>query len=299
VAGANWLDAHNSLRVTQRKVGFVFQDSALFPHLSVLGNLSYARKRAMNASYQLDIDRIIEILQLRSLLHRTANALSGGERQRVAIGRALLGSPTLLLLDEPLSAVDQATRSHLIPILEKVFQEIDIPVLYVSHASEEVARLAENLILMDRGRVTAFGKLTQVLGQVDSPFNESDEAFSVLHCKMTPDNQPHLTTVVNAGGAQLHLPRQSSAPDTDIRLRIRARDVSLCLSEPGDSSILNILPATVVALANATDQGSRTVKLEMAGDVLLARVSEYSVQKLGLVAGMSVYAQIKSVSLLP
>jgi len=298
VNDAIWLDGKGGITTLARKVGFVFQVSALFPHLSILDNLLYGRKRIRNSSYLLDIDKISEILRLQPLLDRNPGSLSGGERQRVAIGRALLASPSLLLMDEPLSAVDQQARNQLIQILENIFQEIEIPVLYVSHSSGEIARLAENLILMENGQVTAAGELRNVLGEVDAPFNESDEAFSVLRCRIHANDLQHLTTITNEGGLELYVPRQGASIGTAIRLRIRARDVSLCLRKPEDSSILNILPATVVALAKCTERGSRTVKLDMAGDNLLARVSEYSVQKLQLLPGMVVYAQIKSMSLI-
>lgn len=292
-----WLDDKNSLSPRQRRVGLVFQEPSLFPHMSVLGNLLYAQKRVRNATYHIDFKEICQTLQLESLLSRNAGLLSGGERQRVAIGRALLNCPSMLLLDEPLSALDQQARNQIILILEKIFQHIEIPILYVSHASDEIAHLAENLLLMNHGKVVAYGELREVLGKIDSPLNASEDAFSVMRCKVQAQDLPYLTTVVSAGGAVLQIPRQNLENKAEVRLRIRARDVSLCLIPAGNSSILNVLPAMVVALSTQIEQGSRTVKLNVAGECILARVSEYSVQQLRLQPGQALYAQIKSVSL--
>ncbi|MSR12032.1 MAG: molybdenum ABC transporter ATP-binding protein [Gammaproteobacteria bacterium] len=297
VSGAHWLSGSHSMSVQERLVGFVFQDPCLFPHLSVMGNLLYARNRAKNSSYQIDLEHVCEMLNIHDLLNRNAGLLSGGERQRVAIGRALLNRPAMLLLDEPLSAVDQGGRNYLISILENLFQNIEIPIFYVSHASDEIARLAENLILMNQGRVIAHGELKQVLGKIDTPLNASDEAFSVMRCTIKSHQLAYLTTVQTAGGEVLQVPRQPLEGDSVVRLRIRARDVSLSLQRAQESSILNILPATVVALSPEIEQGTRTVKLDVAGDSLLARVSEYSVQQLQLQPGKAVFAQVKSISL--
>lgn len=204
----------------------------------------------------------------------------------------------MLLMDEPLSALDQKARIQLIFILEKIFQQIEIPILYVSHSSDEIARLAENLILMDKGRVVAHGELAQVLGRVDNPFSASDEAFSVLRCSVQSHDLPYLTTVASRGGAVLQVPKQSLDVGSTVSLRIRARDVSLCLQPAAQTSILNVLPATVLGLAAEVEQGSRAIQLDVAGENILARISEFSAQQLQLVPGKRVYAQIKSVSLL-
>lgn len=298
VAGAVWQDEKVLMPVSQRRVGYVFQDPRLFPHLNVLENLQYSRSRVTKAPYRFDLKPICDMLNINELLSRRTQMLSGGERQRVAIGRALLSSPTMLLMDEPLSALDQEARDQLIVILENLSQQIEIPILYVSHSSDEIARLAEHLLLMKQGRIEAYGELAEVLGAVDSPLSASDEAFSVVRCRVTAHELPYLTRVTSQGGAHFQVPRQTLSDQAEVRLRIRARDVSLCLQPARDSSILNVLPATVEALAQDFQQGSRTIKLDIAGDGLLARISEYSAQQLQLHPGKAVFAQIKSVSLL-
>lgn len=293
-----WQEGATALAPERRRVGYVFQDPLLFPHLSVRGNLLYARKRSKHTRHLFELDELIAMLELESLADRGVAFLSGGERQRVAIARALAASPALLLLDEPLSALDQNARMTLISILEKVFQQLEIPVIYVSHSSDEIARLADNLVLMREGRVTACGPMHEVLGHVDGQWHESDAAFSVLHCRVRDHDLPHLTTLTSAGGESLHVPRQDLSDSDSLRLRIQARDVSLCLEKPEKTSILNILPATVQEISTTVAQGSRTVRLDVAGENLLARVSEHSVQQLQLSPGMKLYAQIKSVALL-
>lgn len=298
VGERRWQGGNEFTPTLQRRVGVVFQEPSLFPHLSVEGNLVYGRNRTTKNSQLIDIEHIIELLDLQDLRHRGVMNLSGGERQRVAIGRALMSSPSLLLLDEPLSALDHNARKALMDFLDSVFQELEIPAFYISHSTEEIARLADSLILMEAGRVTAFGDMYEVLGRVDSPLNAANEAFSVLDCEVQSHELPHLTTVRSKGGRVLHIPRLDNSSQRRLRLRIRARDVSLCLARPDNSSILNILEAEVVDISSAIDGGSRTVKLDISGDKLLARVSVYSSQKLKLAKGLSLFAQIKSAALI-
>ncbi len=293
-----WLNSERARSTAERGIGYVFQEPTLFPHLTVKGNLDYATKRRNLARQSIDLDRLIELLELQPLLNRDTRSLSGGERQRTAIGRALATNPALLLLDEPLSALDQDARQKVMFVLENVFQNLEIPAFYVSHSSDEIARLADSLIVMDAGQVSACGALTQVLGQVDGQWHESEAAFSVLHCRILAHDLPYLSRLVSAGGEALLVARQSLNPGDPLRLRIQARDVSLCLEKPANSSILNILPATVKAISKQVEQGSRTVGLDLAGESLLARVSEHSVQQLRLTPGSPVFAQIKSVALL-
>ena len=304
VNGRCWQSESIFLPAENRHIGLVFQEPSLFSHLDVRANLVFGstRGKGRNGNRQArqaaDLDHICETLELGSLLHRDPCSLSGGEQQRVAIGRALMASPVMLMMDEPLSALDYRARRTLMPFLEKTFQELEIPVLYVSHSTEEVARLADHLVLMEEGRVTAIGSIGEVLGRVDSPLNEVDEAFSVFNCTVNNHDLPHLTSLISRGGEVLHIPRVDINTALPVRLRIRARDVSLCLQRPQQSSILNVLPAQIVDISRQIRQGSRSIKLNIGGDTLLARVSEYSVQLLQLAPGQQVFAQIKSVALM-
>ena len=304
VNGRCWQSKSIFLAAESRHIGLVFQEPSLFSHLDVRANLVFGssrgegRKENSKAQQTDDLEHICTTLELGSLLHRDPRSLSGGEQQRVAIGRALMASPVMLMMDEPLSALDHRARRTLMPFLEKTFQELEIPVLYVSHSTEEVARLADNLVLMEEGRVTAFGSLSEVLGRVDSPLNEVDEAFSVFSCTVNNHDLPHLTSLISRGGEVLHIPRVDIPTALPVRLRIRARDVSLCLQRPQQSSILNVLPAQIVDISRQIRQGSRSIKLNVGGETLLARVSEYSVQLLQLAPGQRVFAQIKAAALM-
>ncbi|MFT4817486.1 MAG: molybdate transport system ATP-binding protein [Pseudohongiellaceae bacterium] len=299
-----WLDANARRPVEERRVGVVFQNPSLFPHLTVEENLLYGRKRLSKVTKPIELNELIASLEIENLLRRYPEGLSGGEKQRVALGRALLAEPKLLLMDEPLSALDLSSREKLMLLLEKFLQEIDIPVFYVTHSSEEVARLADNLVLLANGLVTDHGSIADVLGEVDGELSRSDTAFSVIEGQIATTQLPGLISVDCGAGIVLQLPDSTSMPSiryqpgSDVRLRIRARDVSLCLEKPQRSSILNILPAVIAQLAAEPYNGSRVVKLDMAGKQLLSKISEYSVQQLGLKKGQSVFAQIKSASLI-
>lgn len=303
VQGEDWLNSATSPAATavhRRRVGMVFQDASLFPHLTVEENLLFGRKRIKQTSGLFNLEEFYELMGVQNLLSRKVGKLSGGEKQRIALGRALLAEPVLLLMDEPLSALDQSTRHQLMSFLENLFQQLEIPVFYVSHSSEEIARLADNLVLMEEGAVVEHGPIQEVLSRVDSKLSSSDAAFSVLECTIKGHDLPHLTSVVCSGGEVLQIPttEKNTAVGKRVRLRIRARDVSLCLQRPQGSSILNILPAKISDIAREAKQGSRIIKLDINGDVLLAKVSEFSVQQLDLQQNQRLFAQIKSAALL-
>jgi molybdate transport system ATP-binding protein len=292
-----WLSRDADIPVHRRKVAYVFQEASLFPHLNVEGNLLFGRTRVNELVHQFDLEEVISLLGLKDLLHRDPESLSGGEKQRVAIGRALLSKPSLLLMDEPLSGLDHGSRKSLMLFLEKTIQSLEIPVLYVSHSSDEIARLAANLVLMKDGLVSAYGAIAEVLVQVDSPFATSEEAFTVLECRVGEGEDLHISHIHSRGGETLRISKVRHGVGMPVRLRIQARDVSLCLTRPLHSSILNILPATVRALSRQVENGHRTVKLDIAGDNVLARVSEYSCQQLTICPGLELFAQIKSAAL--
>lgn len=299
-----WLGSEQCRAIEGRRVGVVFQDPSLFPHLTVTENLLYGRKRLSKTSEPIEIEQLIALLGIEKLLQRYPAGLSGGEKQRVALGRALLSEPKLLLMDEPLSALDQSSREELMLLLELFLQDLDIPVFYVTHSSEEVARLADNLILMGEGSALDHGPIQDVLGSVDGELSRSDTAFSVFEGQIATKQLPGLVSVDCGADVVLQVPDSTAMsgsryqPGSRVRLRIRARDVSLCLEQPHRSSILNILPAVIEELAAQPHNGSRVVKLNIAGKQLLSKISEYSVRHLGLKAGQSVFAQIKSAALI-
>jgi len=303
VNGRKWQSPLKRLPVEARRVGLVFQHPSLFPHLTVEENLFYGMKRLRKASNPFDLKELILILGIEKLLKRHPDSLSGGELQRVALGRALLAEPKLLLMDEPLSMLDQASREILMQLLESFLQQIDIPVLYVTHSSEEVARLADNLVLLSRGSVTACGSTTTVLASLNSELSRSESAFSVLQGRISNKELPGLLCVECSDGIDLKVPASETMVAKHynlgraVRLRIRARDVSICLERPQQSSILNILPAVIMEISTSSDSGSRVIKLDIAGMHILSKISDYSVQQLGLHTGQAVFAQIKSASL--
>ena len=291
-------DAHSiSVPVHQRALGYVFQDASLFAHLSVSQNLNYGMQRVPKALRRVSLEQSVALLGIAHLLQRRPDALSGGERQRVAIARALASSPRILLLDEPLAALDTARKSEVLPYLEKLHSELDMPVLYVSHAIDEVARLADHLVLLDAGKVTASGSTSAMLTRLDLPLAHGDTAGAVLSVKvLSHDSNDHLTRTGFAGGS-LVVPQQSAVIGQALRIRVQARDVSLTLEQQIGTSILNILSATVSAIA-PDSPGQVMVSLDVGGAALLARITERSARTLALRPGLALYAQIKGVAIL-
>lgn len=283
----------------QRPLGYVFQEASLFPHLSVRRNMEFGQKRAQSAgsTTSTDLAAIADLLGIAPLLDRRPDSLSGGERQRVAIARALLTSPRLLLMDEPLAALDLKRKQEILPYLERLHDELSIPVIYVSHAPDEVARLADHLVLLDNGHVVASGPLTETLARTDLPPAFTDDAGVVLETTLARHEADHLSRLEFPGGAIL-VGQRPEAPGSRLRCRIHARDVSLTRHRPLSSSILNILPATVNAIAATDTPGQVLVQLRLGESTLLARITERSRRELLLEAGQPVWAQLKAVALL-
>jgi molybdate transport system ATP-binding protein len=300
INGELWQDSQRSLFVPthRRALGYVFQEASLFPHLSVRRNLEYGMQRVDKSARRVSWTRVIELLGIGHLLERMPERLSGGERQRVGIARALLTSPRLLLMDEPLAALDLRRKHEILPYLERLHDELDIPVLYVSHSPDEVARLADYLVLLDEGKVVAQGALQQILARLDLPTAFSEDAGVVIEARVAEhDRAYHLTRLEFRGGSVL-VAQRSAALGQKLRFRVHARDVSLALSRSTDSSITNVLAATVRELAEADTPAHVLVRLDAAGTPLLARITRRSSDHLGLAPGLSVWAQIKSVALL-
>jgi molybdate transport system ATP-binding protein len=296
--GEVWLDGTHSVPTHRRGVGYVFQEASLFAHLDVQGNLAFGLRRVPPAGRHLTLDEVTALLELRPLLRHRAAQLSGGERQRVAIGRALLASPRLLLLDEPLSSLDQRSKAEILPHLARLRDRTAVPMLYVTHALGEIMRLADHLLLLEAGRVQAAGRLQSLLSRSDLPLARSEESGSVFDAVLEEhDPRFHLSYVRLAAG-RLAIGHTGTPPGERVRVRIDARDVSLALKPPEQSSILNVLPARVVTLVDADDPAQTVVQLEAGGEPLLARITRRSAADLQLSAGMPLYAQVKAVAVM-
>ena len=294
IAGATWQDDRIFVPAWQRRTGYVFQDSALFAHLDVRGNLEFARRRS---GTNAPLDAAIELLGIAALLARRPHTLSGGERQRVAIARAIASAPRLLLLDEPLAALDLARRSEILPWLLRLRDELDLPMLYVTHSLDEVARLADTVVLLENGRVAASGAARDVLSRIDAAGMFGDEAGALLEGSVTQrDERWQLEQVAFDGGA-LWLRDAGLPPGRAVRLRVLARDVSIATVQPHGSSIQNILPAVVESWAPDTHPSQVMVQLRCGGSILLARITARSADSLALAPGQRVWAQVKSVAL--
>ena len=297
IGGTAWQDdAHRLfLKPPQRAVGYVPQDSGLFRHLSVRRNLEYGWRRRGRGAWDA---AVIELLGLGGLLTRRPQTLSGGEQQRVAIARALLARPRLLLLDEPLSALDAARKAEFFPYLERLHEQLSIPVIYVSHALEEVARLADHVVLLDHGRIRAQGGVRDMMPSLDLTGGFAEGPGVVFDAEVVAhDAQDHLSRLRCVAG-ELQVPLVSLPAGRHLRCRVHARDVSLMLEATQPSSILNRLPATVTDILPATHPAQVLVKLDADGLFLLASITQRSRRVLGLVPGTRVCAQIKSAGVL-
>ncbi len=297
VNGETWQDAATFLSTHRRPLGYVFQDARLFAHLTVAGNLDYGMRRAAGADSSRRAP-IIDLLGLGSLLERLPERLSGGEQQRVAIARALLTAPRLLLLDEPLAALDHARKREILPWLERLKDELEIPVIYVSHAADEVARLADHLVVLEGGRNVAHGPLAETLARVDLPIRLGEDAGAVFAATVAErDAEWHLARVEFDGG-ELWVKDSGVPVGQRVRVRILARDVSIAGSRHDDVSILNLLPAVVLAHAGEDHPSALLVQLRIGATTLLARLTRRSAQRLDLVPGREVWVQIKAVALI-
>lgn len=297
VGNAVWQDASTFMPPHERPLGYVFQDARLFPHLDVRRNLEYGLRRIPAAARQVSLDEVVELLGIGPLMQRKPERLSGGERQRVAIARALAVSPRLLLLDEPLAALDQARKQEVLPYLERLHDSLEIPVLYVSHAIDEVARLADHLLLLEAGQVVAAGAPAELMARIDLPLARGNEAGALIEATVSGHDENYQLTEVSFSGGRLSLARQAAAIGQRVRVRVLARDVSLTLAPQTGTSIINILPARVVSIAS-TSPGQSLIGLDLGGTPMLARVTHKSIDALGLQPGLAVHAQIKGVAIL-
>ena len=284
------------LPLEQRGIGYVFQDARLFPHLNVAGNLRYGLKRSRDTQ-AIEWSSVIDVLGLAHLLDRRPHHLSGGERQRVALGRALLRQPALLLMDEPLASLDAPRKAEVLPYIERLAHEFDLPVLYVSHSIDEVTRLARHLVIVSEGRTVASGELAHIMSLPEhSPLVGRYEAGSVIDCAVAQHDDRYGMTTLRFADGQIRVPRVDLATGTPVRVRIRARDVALALTQPVDVSITNQLAGHVLSMTPregpyvdvAVDLGSTSIR---------ALITRESCDRLQLAIGMRVWAMVKSVAL--
>jgi molybdate transport system ATP-binding protein len=300
VEGEVWQDESRGIfRPTHRRaLGYVFQEASLFPHLSVRQNLEYGWRRRRANAPPVDFDHLIELLAIGPLLGRRPATLSGGECQRVAIARALLASPRLLLLDEPLASLDLIRKNEILPYLERLHHELEIPVIYVSHAVDEVVRLADHLVLLADGRVAASGPLTETLARLDLPEAFADEAGLVIEGTVGASDPAYGLVRLDFPGGSVHVAHAAEPAGRRLRFQIKARDVSLALEKPRDTSILNLVPAAVVVVAETAGEAHVLVRLDAGGTPLVARITRLSRDRLKLAPGVAVWAQIKAVAVL-
>jgi molybdate transport system ATP-binding protein len=301
VNGTDLFDSATGLNVPMeaRRVGYVFQDALLFPHLSVADNLRYGQRCRPTAEIFVDAGRAIDVLGLQPLLERKPRHLSGGEKQRVAIGRALLAQPRVLLMDEPLAALDVERKGEILDYIERLRDEFHVPIVYVSHTLSEITRLADTAVVLAEGRVLAAGDVESVMGRPDlRQAIDRYEAGALIETRVAKhDTAAQLTTLAFDGG-ELLVPLLDAAIDVRMRARIQARDVSLALNRPEGISILNVLPGTVAFIAEPVG-AAVDVHVAVGRQTIAARITRFSAEQLGLRAGLPVHALIKAVSFEP
>lgn len=297
-----WQDSDNGIFVPphKRALGYVFQEASLFPHLSVLANLQFGLKRIAKSQRRVDMAQATELLGIGHLLERHPQHLSGGERQRVGIARALLTSPKLLLMDEPLAALDSQRKNEILPYLQRLHDELDIPVLYVSHAQDEVARLADHLVLLSEGKALASGPIGETLARLDLPMAMGDDAGVIIEGQVCAYDADYQLLSLQLPATEMSI-RVTHAPmkvGQSLRCKVHARDISLTLQDSEFSSILNRLPVTVVSEQSADNAAHVLIRLDAGGTPLLARITRYSRDQLAVHPGQQLWAQIKAVAVL-
>jgi molybdate transport system ATP-binding protein len=280
----------------KRRIGYVFQEGRLFPHMNVRHNLLFGRRFAPKGGRPGEIDHVVGLLGIGGLLDRRPFNLSGGEKQRVAIGRALLSRPRLLVMDEPLASLDEARKAEILPYIERLRDEAGVPIVYVSHAIAEVARLATTMVVLSEGRVAAVGPPEAVMGRVDLfPLTGRAEAGAILATRVAGHDPAFGLTVLRTAAGELRVPHLDLPIGAVLRVRIRARDVMIAMKPPEALSALNVLPGVVTDIVRS-DGPIVEMRLDCAGEALIARLTRRSVETLGLAPGSRAYAVIKSIA---
>ncbi len=300
VNGETWQDDESGVFAPThlRGVGFVFQEASLLPHLTVRRNLEFGWKRTAPQQRRLDHDHMLSLLGIAHLLERHPAGLSGGERQRVAIARTLLASPSLLLMDEPMASLDMTRKQEVLPYLDRIHDALAIPVIYVSHAPDEVARLADHLVVLDSGRVAASGPIAEITSRLDLPTAFDEDAGVVIAGTVASYDDAYQLVQLRIADARILVTHRKLAAGAPLRVRILARDVTINLERSPDTSALNQLPAQVVAVTPARSEMHVIIRLDAGGIPLLARITRLSSDRLRIAAGKEVWAQFKATALL-
>ena len=291
-----WQKGEDFLATHKRQIGYVFQDAALFDHLDVKGNLNFVIKRAIGLKEDF-IESIHNLLEIKTLLNRKTTQLSGGEKQRVAIARALLTNPKILLLDEPLSALDLKRKNEILPYLDSIHNDLEIPILYVTHSQDEMSRLADHLLLIEDGNIVGSGPVNDMLTRFDMPLSHGGDAVSIIEAEVLKRDSEFNLMHLDFLGGQFIVPDNGFPVQTKVRIRVVARDVSLTKSKQVDTSILNIFPAMVQEIVNE-GEAQVMVRLQIKETILLACITRKSSYKLRLEKGSEVFVQVKSVAIL-
>ena len=295
IDGVALQDAKSFTAPERRRVGLVFQDARLFPHMRVAGNLRYGMRRAPQGPIRFD--EVVDLLALEPLLDRRPHTLSGGERSRVAIGRALLSQPRLLAMDEPLASLDAQHKAEILPFLARLKHALALPILYVTHALDEVARLADTLVLVRAGQIVAAGPIAEILGRGDLPLAARDDAAALLPATVAAHDPARQLTELVAGGRRLLVPILDTPAGGSVRIRIPAREVILASTEPHGISVHNVVAGTVRGIVAEEGRHAALVEVDLDGAGLLARVTPDAVARLGLTGGVPVLALIKSMAI--
>lgn len=297
LAGEQWQQGQSARPTHQRPLGYVFQEASLFSHLNAEQNLQYALKRANPGSPLLTLQEAVELLGIGHLMQQPTSLLSGGERQRLAIARALLINPKLLLMDEPLAALDAERKQDILPYLERLKNEVKIPIIYVSHAVDEVARLADYLVVLEGGKVKQQGPLQECLASVSSPITLGEDTGVIIEGEVAELDQQYQRVGVRCSAGLLWIQAKNIRMGDRLRIRILARDISLALAAHEDTSINNILPAEVLNYRVIKEDAYALVRLTVGEDVIISKITQRSLDHLAIRPGQRLWAQIKAVAL--
>lgn len=292
-----WQDKDHFMPTYERQLGYVFQEPSLFKHLDVLANIEYGYQRQTQKTSTYTLDQIVEMLGVSQLLQRNPANLSGGQRQRVAIARALASSPRLLLMDEPLSSLDIASKQEILPYIETLHKQLNIPIVYVSHSIEEVSRLADYLVLLSADGLQAHGPTEQILTRLDLPLAHYNDAASIITATLVDHDDAYGLSNLAFSGGHFTVKRNTISVGESVRLRIAASDVSITLQQQSDTSILNIVAADILEIS-PQEQAQVMVRLNVDGQILLSRITQKSADLLNLSVGKKVFAQAKSVAVM-